>query len=166
SLYNHFASKQAIAQALLDYDLEAGLGFMRPLSAEGGGAALRLYRYVLFEVTHYLASPYDLRALYRSELLGQPEFARSRAMLDEYESSIRRLIEAGVAAGEFVDIDAKFAQQAVDAIVMDTVRRGGRRRAEWPQQADRAASFLLRALLRRPSALRGIRARAHAHRQR
>ncbi|MBW2493378.1 MAG: helix-turn-helix transcriptional regulator [Deltaproteobacteria bacterium] len=34
SLYNHFASKQAIAEALLDYDLETGLAFMRPLLEE------------------------------------------------------------------------------------------------------------------------------------
>lgn len=162
SLYNHFASKQAIAQALLDYDLEAGLAFMRPLLVAGGSPAVRLYRYVLFEVSHCLSSPYDLRALYRGELLGQPEFGRSRAMLDEYESSIRRLIELAVAAGEFVEIDAQFAQSAVDAVVFDCVRRGGERRESWPEQADRAASFLLRALLLRPSALRGIRSRAHA----
>ena len=162
SLYNHFASKAAIAEALLNYDLEAGLAFMRPLVAEGGSAAVRLYRYVLFEVTHCLSSPYDLRALYRSELLGQPEFARSRAMVDEYESGIRRLIAAGAEAGEFVDIDPRFAQQAFDAVVMDVVRRGNRSRSKWPEQAHRAAAFLLRAVLRRPSALGRIRARARA----
>jgi AcrR family transcriptional regulator len=161
SLYNHFASKQAIAEALLDYDLETGLAFMRPLLAEEGSAAGRLYRYVLFEVTHCTSSPYDLRALYLSELLEQPEFAHGRAMLDEYESSIRKLIELGIEAGEFVEIDPGFAHAAVDAIVMDTMRRAARHRSNWTEHADCAASFLLRGLLRRPGALRGIRARAH-----
>jgi AcrR family transcriptional regulator len=163
SLYNHFSSKQAIAEALLEFDLGSGLAFMRPLLAEDGGAGERLYRYVLFEVTHCMSSPYDLRALYLSELLEQPEFARGRAMLDEYEASIRKLIELGIAAGEFVEIDPGFAHAAVDAIVVDTMRREARYRANWPQHADCAASFLLRGLLRRPSALRSIRTSAHRH---
>jgi len=160
SLYNHFASKQAIAEALLDYDLETGLAFIRPLLAEGGSAAERLYRYVLFEVTHCTSSPYDLRALYLSELLEQPEFTRGRAMLNEYESHIRKLIQLGIESGEFVEIDPDFAQGAVDAIVIDTMRRAARQRENWTEHADCAASFLLRGLLRRPAALRGIRARA------
>jgi len=161
SLYNHFASKQAIAEALLDYDLETGLSFMRPLVAEGGSAAERLYRYVLFEVTHCTSSPYDLRALYLSELLEQPEFARGRAMLEEYESHIRKIVELGVESGEFVETDPDFAQAAIDAIVIDTMRRAARQRENWAEHADRAASFLLRGLLRRTGALRGIRTRAH-----
>jgi AcrR family transcriptional regulator len=161
SLYNHFASKQAIAEALLDYDLETGLAFMRPLLAEEGSAAERLYRYVLFEVAHCTSSPYDLRALYLSELLEQPEFAPGRAMLEEYESNIRKLIELGIEAGEFVEIDPGFAHAAVDAIVIDTMRRAARHRANWAEHADRAASFLLRGLLRQTDALCDIRAHAH-----
>jgi hypothetical protein len=113
--------------ALLDCDLEPGLAFMRPLLKHHGRAAERLYRYVPFEVRHCMSSPYDLRALYLSELIEQPEFARSRAMLEEYESNIRKLIELGVEAGEFVEIDPGFAHAAVDAIVMDTMRRAARR---------------------------------------
>jgi AcrR family transcriptional regulator len=135
SLYNHFASKQAIAEALVDYDLETGLAFMRPLLAEGGSAAERLYRYVLFEVTHCMSSPYDLRALYLSELLEQPEFARGRAMLEEYEANIRKLIEFGIDAGEFVEIDPGFAQSTVDAIVLDTMRVEARDRPNWTEHA-------------------------------
>jgi AcrR family transcriptional regulator len=166
SLNNHFASKQAIAEALLDYDLETGLAFMRPLLAEEGSAAERLYRYVLFEVTHCTSSPYDLRALYLSELLEQPEFARGRAMLEEYDSSLRKLIELGIEAGEFVEIDPGFAHAAVDAIVIDTMRRAARHHESWTEHADCAASFLLRGLLRRPGTLRGISARAHRHSER
>lgn len=82
-------------------------------------------------------------------------------MLEEYASNTRKLIELGIEAGEFVAIDPDFAQAAVDAVVIDAMRRAARHSANWTDHADSAASFLLRGLLRSPGALRGIRARAH-----
>jgi AcrR family transcriptional regulator len=161
SLYNHFPSKHAIAQALIDFDLETGFAFVRPLLAEDGPASERLYRYVLFEVTHCTTSPYDLRALYLSELLEQPEFDRGRAMLEEHQANIRSLIDLGISTQEFVEIDPEFAHAAVDATLTDAMRPAARRRSDWTDHADEVASFLLRALLRDPGNLPDIRERAH-----
>jgi len=162
SLYNHFASKQEIAEGLLDYDLRAGLAFMAPLVAEGGSAAVRIYRYIRWEIAHCLESPFDLRALYSTGLFDQPEFARWRVLLDGYEGSIRDLVRLAVEDGEFIDIDPEFARMAIDALVMETIRANGLDQAYSADQPERAADFLLRAMLREPHELAAIRARAIA----
>lgn len=160
SLYNHFASKHDIAEGLLEYDLQAGLAYIAPLVTEGGSPAVRVYRYIHWEITHCLESPFDLRALYNTGLFDQPEFAHWRVRLDAYEASIRQLIQLAVDAGEFIEIDPEFARTAIDALVMETIRANGLSQAYASDQPERTADFLLRALLLRPSALASVRARA------
>ena len=162
SLYNHFGSKQEIAEGLLEYDLRAGLAFMAPLVAEGGSPAVRIYRYIRWEIAHCLESPFDLRSLYNTGLFDRPEFARWRELLDGYEDSIRDLVRQAVDRGEFIPIDPEFARMAIDALVMETIRANGLDHAYSQDQPEQAADFLLRALLRRPSQLAGVRTRALA----
>ncbi len=160
SLYNHFGSKQAIAEGLLEYDLRAGLEFMARLVAETGSPAVRIYRYIRWEIAHCLESPFDLRALYNTGLLDRPEFARWRTLLDGYERSLRDLVQQAVATGEFAEIDPEFARMAIDALVMETIRVNGLHQAYSADQPEQAADFLLRALLRDAGDLGAVRVRA------
>ncbi len=162
SLYKHFASKQSIAEELLHRDLTAGVDALQRLADEGGGAAVELYRYLLWEVRYVRGTPFDLRALYLGEILEMPEFVEGRALNDRYWSLLQSIIERGIADEEFIDIDVAFARQVVDAIVLETIRSVGdadvTRAVDEP---DLAAGFVLRGLLRRTSRLHSVRAAAH-----
>ena len=105
SLYKHFASKQEIAEELLRRDLTAGIDALERMAADGGGAAVELYRYLQWEVRYVRSTPFDLRALYLDEILDLPEFEEGRAMNVRYSMLLRSIIERGIQSGEFLDLD-------------------------------------------------------------
>ncbi len=161
SVYSHFASKHEIAQELLRRDLNAGITALERLAIDGGGAAVELYRYLTWEVSHVRSTPFDLRALYLGEILDLPEFDEGRRLNADYEALLDALIERGATSGEFLDIDVAFVRRAVDAIVLETIRGAAQHTEPVPDEPDLAATFVVRALLRRPSRLASVRAAAH-----
>ncbi len=161
SLYKHFASKQEIAEELLRRDLTAGIDALERMAADGGGAAVELYRYLQWEVRYVRSTPFDLRALYLDEILDLPEFEEGRAMNVRYSMLLRSIIERGIQSGEFLDLDVGFACQVIDAIVLETIRgTADRSAAHAVDEPDLAAGFLLRGLLRAPSRLTRVRGAA------
>jgi AcrR family transcriptional regulator len=161
SLYKHFVSKQEIAEELLRRDLTAGIEALQRLVDEGGGAPVELYRYLLWEVRYVRSTPFDLRALYLGELLELPEFEEGRRLNDRYLELLQGIIERGIEQRDFIDIDASFARQVVDAIVLETIRGAGdRSAARAVDEPDLAAGFVLRGLMRAPSRLAQVRAAA------
>jgi len=158
SMYSHFASKQAIAEELLRRDLTAGTDAMQRIAREGGGPGVELYRYLIWEVRHDLESPFDLRSLYFSEILQLPEFAEGRRLLKKYDSLVVSFLKRGIASGEFVDVDPSFAKRAIDAVILEVIRSAALEHRVSSDEPDLAASFVLRALLAKPSRLTAIRA--------
>jgi len=158
SMYSHFASKQAIAEELLRRDLTAGTDAMQRIAREGGGPGVELYRYLIWEVRHDLESPFDLRSLYFSEILQLPEFAEGRRLLKRYDSLVVSFLKRGIASGEFVDVDPSFAKRAIDAVILEVIRSAALEHRVSSDEPDLAASFVLRALLAKPSRLTAIRA--------
>jgi AcrR family transcriptional regulator len=162
SVYSHFSSKQEIAEELLRRDLTAGIEALQRLTGEGGGTAVELYRYLLWEVTYVRSTPFDLRALYLGEILDLPEFEEGRRLNALYEQLLVDIIGRGVAGGEFVATDPAFALRAVDAIILEAIRGAADRRQHGIlDEPDMAATFVVRALLRTPSQLPRVRAAAH-----
>jgi AcrR family transcriptional regulator len=157
SMYSHFASKQAIAEELLRRDLTAGTDAMQRIAREGGGPGVELYRYLIWEVRHDLESPFDLRSLYFSEILQLPEFAEGRRLLKKYDSLVVSFLKRGIASGEFVDVDPSFAKRAIDAVILEVIRSAALEQRVSSDEPDLAASFVLRALLAKPSRLTAIR---------
>ena len=102
SLFHHFASKQAIMEALLDLTYAAPADVAERLAGEPGPAADRLGEYVRWDVAYTLGLPYDLSAAVAGDVLEQPAFARFRRDRDRLHAARRRIIEQGIAAGEFV----------------------------------------------------------------
>jgi AcrR family transcriptional regulator len=160
SMYSHFTSKHAIAEELLRRDLTAGIGAFERLAGEGGGPAVELYRYLHWEVTHDLESPFDLRALYFGVLLDQPELAEGRRLLRRYDALLVSVLERGIASGDFVEIDVSFVKRAVDGVILEAIRSAAQPRRTADDEPDLAASFVVRALLARPSRLTAVRAAA------
>jgi AcrR family transcriptional regulator len=139
SLFHHFASKQAIMEALLDLTYAAPAAVAERLARAPGPAATRLGEYVRWDVDYTLGLPYDLSAAVAGDVLEQAAFARFRHDRDRLHAARRRIIEQGIAAGEFVPIDASYAQQLVAAIALQTIRL----RLGGPEEA---AAFVLRGL--------------------
>jgi AcrR family transcriptional regulator len=161
SVYSHFPSKQAIAEELLTRDLVGGSEALERFARDGGGPPVELYRYLLWEVTHDLESPFDLRSLYLGEMLDLPEFAETRRLLRRYDALVKSVIVRGMATGDFHDVDARFAQRAVDALILQAMRGYTWRVSPLPDEPDQTASFVLRSLLARPSRLSAVRTAAH-----
>ncbi|MGB8858111.1 MAG: TetR/AcrR family transcriptional regulator [Ilumatobacteraceae bacterium] len=163
SVYSHFPSKQAIAEELLRRDLSAGIEALSGFAATDGGAAVQLYRYLLWEVTYVQRTPLDLRALYLGELLELPEFDEGRRLNAEYERLLAGIIAGGIDSGEFGGIDVAFALRAVDAIILEAIRGSALHRPHRIlDEPDMVATFVVRALLREPSRVDAVRAAAHS----
>jgi AcrR family transcriptional regulator len=164
SLFHHFRSKQAIAEALLELDLVPSVADATHLASAAGSPAVRLFRYVQDDVLRGVRSPFDLRGLYFSDLLTEPEFARWGRMVDELHAAVRELVRQGIDAGDFVDVDPEFAVVAVNALVLEALRSsaGSNRRAASTASGapGQAARFVLRALLRDQDRLPGVQAEA------
>lgn len=160
SMYSHFASKQAIAEELLRRDLGAGIATLERMAADGGGPAVELYRYLEWEVSHDLETPFDLRALYLGPLLDQIDFAEGRRLLKRYDALVRSIIERGAGAGDFVEIDPGFAKRVIDGVILEAIRTGALERRVRDDEPDVTASFVVRAFLARPSRLDSVRAAA------
>ncbi len=163
TVYSHFASKQAIAAELLHRDLSLGIAALEQLAVDGGGSAVELYRYLVWEVSYVRSTPFDLRALYLGDILEWPEFAEGRRLDQTYTALLSSIIERGMVARVFADGDVTFARQVVEAIEMETIRGAGRqRRSRILDEPDLVASFVLRALLRQPGRLDAVRKAAGA----
>ena len=160
SMYSHFSSKHAIAEELLRRDLGSGMDAMKRIAGEGGGPAVELYRYLTWEVRHDLESPFDLRSLYFGEILQLPELTEGRRLLKKYDALVLSFLKRGIADREFVDVDPAFAKRAIDAVILEVIRSAALERRVSDDEPDLAASFVLRALLTKPSRLATIRGAA------
>lgn len=156
SLFHHYPSKLAIAEAVLAHDLEPSLLHAQQMAAGDGSAAVRLFRYVRAEIQRGVASPFDLRGLYFTDVLDEPEFAPWSEKTEQFLAAIRSMVEQGIADGSFVAVDPEFATEAIDALVLQTLRLRGQGRGD-SRHPDEAAAFVLRALLADPHELSQIR---------
>lgn len=160
-MYSHFASKHAVADELLQRNLTAGIDALRRITADGGGPALELYRYLRWEIQYDLTDPFDFRALFHSEVLDLPELAEARALDTQYRARLLHILERGKAAGDFIDVDATYAARFVDAVVLEAMQSAAEGVPAVDDQPDVAATLLLRALLTRPARVSAIQKAAH-----
>jgi AcrR family transcriptional regulator len=160
SLFHHFASKDAILQALLAWDLDIAVPAVRRLVRLPGPAAPRLYRYVRDDVEHLANAPYNLSGLYAEEVVGSEAFsplARKRASL---HGSVETIVRQGMASGEFVEMPSALVREAIAGILVRTLtRHAGGHRSSGPR-GDDVATFVLRALLADASSLDDVRREA------
>ncbi len=161
SVYSHFTSKHAIAEELLRRDLTAGIEALTQCCADGGDAAVELYRYLLWEVAYVRDTPLDLRALYLGELLQLPQFEEGRRLNAEYEALLGGIIARGIDRAEFGGVDVAFAVRAVDAIILEAIRGSAQHRPHRIlDEPDMVATFVVRSLLRDTSRMDAVRADA------
>ena len=153
SLFHHFASKQAIAEELLELDLVPSLANAERARAGSGPVAGRLYRYVYDEVLRGATSVFDLRGLYFTDLLDEPEFRHWGRQVDELHARVRDVVTEGVEDGELVGLAPAFVARAVNALVLESLRTSTVEPPVAAQLARNTAELVLRGVLRDPDAL-------------
>ncbi|MBU2693588.1 TetR/AcrR family transcriptional regulator [Pimelobacter sp. 30-1] len=156
SLFHHFATKHDIAQALYAYDYarSPGLQGVREVP-DGTPAAVELYQTVRREILVEMTSAYDLRGLYLSALIDEPEFARWHAAYHAAMAHSRAVIERGIADGEFADTRAHVVTEMLDATINQAVRWSGAQRER--SMPDDVAVLALRLVIARPSRIPAVR---------
>jgi AcrR family transcriptional regulator len=161
SMFHHFPTKDAIMMALIDVNLDEPTAVARREAASEESAALRLYRYLTWDISFICRCEYDLTSV--EPIMDDPAFSSQYPRYERLVEARRTIIEDGITSGEFVDIDPDLVQNVIVWILRgDIADCAGKGTPEPDEMADQLASFALRALLRDPSQLDAIRARARA----
>lgn len=156
SLFHHFESKDAIMSELIDFDLDEPLAVAEREAAAAGSPAVRLYRYLVWDVEYLCRSPYNLSPV--QLMLTDPVFAGAVQRYGRLVAARESLIREAIEAGEFVDVDPAFAQKAIVWMIRGTITDAGEQTpTEARNTAERLASFAVRALLQDPNELQRIR---------
>ena len=156
SLFHHFATKAAIVSALLDWDLDLAVPRVYAIAGMPQSAPVRLYRYLLDDVTHLATAPFNLSGIYTEEVIGSSEFASRARRRDELHDVVEGIIAEGIAQGQFVAVDTNMIRHAIGGVLVRviTIHSGGRGTAA--TLADQIARLFLRGLLRDTGELDGV----------
>ncbi len=162
SLFHHFKSKAGIIEALLSWDLDQILPFVLALASGEGSAAVRLYRYLIDDITHLATAPYNLGSLYGDDVIADPAFASWAKKRSQLHAAVERMVWAGVNSGEFIRIQPAIVREVIAGILVrtETLYSGGRQPVS--ELAEQIATIVLRGLLADPSRLDEVRRRANA----
>ncbi|GHE66299.1 TetR/AcrR family transcriptional regulator [Streptomyces capitiformicae] len=155
SLFHHFKSKAAIAEALFAYDCERSPLLRGQLELPDAEPAVTLYQMVRREVETELTSAYDLRGLYLTSVIDRPEFARWKLAYDTARTTGRSLLARGVATGDFIDHNIDLAGEIIGATLWQTIHWPHEKRP--PADADEVAGMMLRMVLAHPGKLPAVR---------
>ena len=163
SLFHHFASKDMIMAELIDIDHGESAAIAMAEAGASGSAALRLYRYLVWDIGFICRCAYDLTSV--EAVLGDPVFSDKLARRQTLVDARRSMIEQAIDSEEFVKVDADLAEKAIVWILRgDIADTAGQSMPDADVVADQLASFILRALLRDPQQLDEIRAAAQVDR--
>ena len=161
SMFHHFPTKDAIMTALIDINLDEPTAVARREAASEDSAALRLYRYLAWDIAFICRCEYDLTSA--ESIMSDPAFASQYPRYERLVEARRTMIEDGIRSGEFVDVDPDLVQKVIVWILRGDISDcAGKGAPGADETADELASFALRALLRDPSRLDEIRALAKA----
>lgn len=154
SLFHHFPSKAAIAEALLEHSLAGIVAPVHALTESREPAASRLYGFLYADTIFLATSPYDLGGLQADDIRQEPRFAGWTAELNRLHAAVAELVRQGIASEQFVALDPAFAARAISGLALMTISTYHAESPAWAAQfADDVATFALRSLLAAQSGL-------------
>ncbi len=115
SLYYWFRRKELIVAELLQQINRLPLAYARKLKAEGGSADVQLYRLVRFDVFNVCKFPLEITEVHRFASRDEAAFATYWRERRELARTLQKLIEAGIAAGCFRNVNAHLCALTVIA---------------------------------------------------
>lgn len=153
SLFNHFASKQAILEELLFYDLTVPADTAEEMATGDEASAVRLLRYAIWDWSWYQDMPLDLRGLHE-DLVALPSLSPFQADLQRWGRAIQQILDQGLAAGEFLPDATPYVPAILDTLSWEFVKSSHHQvTGRPPLKTEEAASFVMRGLLTDPAAL-------------
>lgn len=160
SLFHHFPNKAAIVAAILDWDLDLALPRVRAIASEPTRPAIRLFKYLHYDVSHLASAPFNLSGVYTEEVISSPDFAEWRMRRDALHDVVEGIVMEGIASREFIGIDSNIVRHAIGGILVRvlTIHSGGRGTID--ALADDIARLIVRGLLVDPSGLEDVAQRA------
>jgi AcrR family transcriptional regulator len=160
SLFHHFATKGAMVEALLAWDLGLALPRVHDIARQPESPAVRLYRYLRVDVTHLATAPYNLSGVYTEEVIGSPEFAPWARRRSELHDVVEEIVREGMDSGTFVRLDPNMIRQAIGGILVRVITMYSGGRGTVDALADEVARLLVRGLLVDPDRIDDIAQRA------
>lgn len=158
-LFHHFASKAEIMNAILKHDLGTAVEAAERQLAGEGSPSQRLFDYLVEDIAVACRSPYAMGVNAAARLLKELDFAGARARSERLSDARAAIIQQGIAAGEFVEIDPQSASRVIEWTIEGLLTEVGSRVGVNPEETAReVAGFCLRALLVDPGRLEGIAA--------
>lgn len=107
SVYYYFRDKEAILEQILGSVNRAILDHLDRVNADGGPAALRLYRLIRHDARQICAFPYDINEIYRLSTLQEERFEGFWTERKELNELVEALLREGIEAGELVSVDPR-----------------------------------------------------------
>ncbi len=157
SLFNLFASKDALLDELIAYAAAPSLAFYAALQAAGAAPGPTLYRTIYEEVALVASIDPDYPALFYLPELRQPQFVAARQARRDMTRHYLQLIEQGVATGEFLCDSPPLAAEQMLQLTETSLLAGEEVRATPPDvQARATARLCLRSLLADPGRLAAV----------
>jgi AcrR family transcriptional regulator len=157
SLFHHFPSKRDIMSELIDIDHGESATVAEREAAGDGSAALRLYRYLVWDIGFICRCAYDLTSV--ESVIEDPLFADKMARRNALKRARRSMIEQAIESDEFVEVDADLAEKAIVWVLQgDIADTAGQAVPDADAVAHQLATFILRALLKDQDQLDEIKA--------
>ncbi|MGE0221404.1 TetR/AcrR family transcriptional regulator [Mycolicibacterium sp.] len=165
SVYYWFANKEALLNETLQVN-RAPLNFIADVGAGTGSPALKLYRLLRFDTLQLALSPIDFNEIQRIAHMQRAEFEQFWSDYERLRNWVADLIGAAISEGIFIDCDKietanlllNFDEGAQKRTRLHADQ--GDRYDEAVRIAEQVAILSVRGLLKRPSEITRISARA------
>ncbi|NHP13835.1 TetR/AcrR family transcriptional regulator [Rhodococcus sp. IC4_135] len=158
TLYWHFPTKQSIMIELIDTDITAAALACSEIVKADASAGARLFRFVHFDMTQLALSPYNLVAIYDTQVLDAPEFAEVNRKGKQITRGVRSLLRDGIESGQLAHTDLAMGRELIYAVELHAGRAARSLRAAERKRLPGAFSeFALRGLLADPATLEDVR---------
>jgi TetR/AcrR family transcriptional regulator len=107
SLYYYFRGKEDVLSAIVDKANVVPLALVRRVQAEGGPAAVRLFRFVRGDVAALCALPFDINEVHRYAARDRERFAGYWKERRRLQRTLADIVRAGVDGGELRDVESR-----------------------------------------------------------
>ncbi|WP_431677744.1 TetR/AcrR family transcriptional regulator [Kitasatospora sp. KL5] len=148
ALYIHYPSKAALLSEISRTGHRSTLALVEDAEASSGEPVEQM-RHLVEEFTAWHARGHTVGRIVNNELHALPEdaFAEVAELRIRIEDTVRRIIEKGVARGEFEVPDARTAARAVTSLGIDVARWYTDRSTESPEELGRRYGVLVLRML-------------------
>lgn len=145
AIYYHFENRDAILKALLEFVVKDSAAFATAEADRPGLCADRLRALIGHHIQRLTSGPYDLWFVVGLAADEGQRFPDVTRQADKWRRAVRRLVDEGIARGEFRAIDRHLAVASLSGLVYGAMLlRHDKGRLDLPEVAQMAVRALAR----------------------